>query len=262
VPAELDILPVEHLPAYVIGFPVHVAVTVRAHPGISFNMLQFADFLNLRSCIGAEIENLRGGEPRRYTPKPFLDPQSGRRGGKLRPGESRRMLVDVSPYFVGIAAGEYRVSFSYVETYGVHSALPVTLRFRQATAAESALLVAAAPDRVNFETWDRWTITCPESLYSGPIAPDNPLKLNLLLRRLFCGPEPLNRFDAAVLNVLTGLYAPEARALRAELYQARGDTEFYQQIRAQILVDTPGLGWWIRMLDGGGAFIKSIRWAP
>src|SRR5262245_5652133 len=39
VPTELDIMPVEHLPEYVIGFPMHVAITVRAHPDVSFNTL-------------------------------------------------------------------------------------------------------------------------------------------------------------------------------------------------------------------------------
>jgi hypothetical protein len=261
-PADIDILPVEHLSEYVAGFPVHVAITLRAHRDISFNALQFADFLNMRSCIGAEIVSLRGGEPRRYKPKPILALQAGKSGGKLGPGELRRMLVDVSPYFAGIAEGEYRVRFSFVETYGVYEAPPVTMRFRSPAPVESALLAAAAPDRENFETWDAWTIACAEAAYDGPIASDNPLKFNLLLRRLFCGPGSLDQFDPAALGVLTGLYAPEGRALQAELYQARGDTDRYLHVRGRILVDTPGLGWWIRMIDRGGAFIKSIRLVP
>jgi hypothetical protein len=70
VPAELDIMPVEHLPEYVIGFPMHVAITIRAHPNVSFNMLPVADFLSLHACIGAEIRDSGNGEPVRYMPKP------------------------------------------------------------------------------------------------------------------------------------------------------------------------------------------------
>ena len=259
---ELDIMPVEHLPEYVIGFPMHVAITVRAHRDVSFNTLPFADFLNLYACIGAEITGPGGGEPVRYAPKPRLDPQSGRRGSKLAPSESRRMLADVSPYFDGMAEGEYRVRFSYIETDGVYHAPAVTLHLRRPTAAESALLASAAADRPDFPTWGTWTITCPKTVYDGPVTADNPFRLNLLLRQMFCGRQSLDRFDPALLDVLTGLYAPEGQALQAELYQARGNTARYREIRARILLDTPGLGWWIQMIDGGGAYLKSIRMRP
>ena len=259
VPAELDIMPVEHLSEYIIGFPMHVAITVRAHRDVSFNMLPFADFLNLHACIGAEIADVRGGEPLRYKPKPFLDPESGRRGSKLAPGEPRRMLADVSPYFNGVVEGEYRVRFSYIETDGMYHAPAVTLHLRQPDNAERALLAAAAADRPQFPTWGMWTIVCPKTAYDGRIAPDNPLKFNLLLRRMFCGHESLDRFDPALLDVLAGLYAPEGHALQAELYHARGDSERYGEIRSQLRLDTPGLGWWVRLIDGGGAYLKSLR---
>jgi hypothetical protein len=264
VPPELDILPVEHLPEYVIGFPVYVAITVRARPNTWFNMLPFADFLNLRASIGVEFGNQRGGEPFRYAPKPFLDPESGRSGGRLGAGESRRMLADVSPFFGdGTGEGEYWARFSYIDTEAAYEAAPVTLRFRKPTPAESALLASAAPDRLKFADWGLWTISCPQGpAYDRAIAPDSPLKLNLLLRRLFCGPEPLNRVDPAILDVLDGLYAPEGNALKAELYHARRDDANYQQLRARILRDSPGLAWWIRMIDQGGAFLKSIRLVP
>jgi hypothetical protein len=255
-------MPVEHLPEYVIGFPMHVAITVRAHPDVSFNTLPFADFVSLNSCIGAEITGQHGGEPVRYQPKPHLDPQSGKRGSKLAPGESRRMLADVSPYFNGISEGEYQVRFSYIETDGIYHAPAVTLRLRRPTTAESALLESAAADRPNFPTWGMWTITCPKTPYDGPVSADNPLRFNLLLRQIFCGPQSLDRFDPALLDVLTGLYAPEGRVLEAELYQARGDSDRYQKMRSRILLDAPGLGWWTRMIDGGGAYLKSIRIRP
>jgi hypothetical protein len=259
VPKEIDILPVEHLREYVIGFPVHVAITVRALPNVSFNMLPFADFLNLRASIGVEITSRSGGEPVRYQPKPFIDPDSGKRGSKLAPGESRRMLADVSMYFTHVTEGEYETRFYYVETDAIYPAASVMMRFRKPTASESALLKEAAADRPEFSSWGAWTITCPSKLYDAEVTAENPLRFNLLLRRLLCAAEPPERADPAILDVLTGLYGPEGNALKAELYRARGGEARYQELRSQILSETPGLLWWMRMTDGGGAFIKSLR---
>jgi hypothetical protein len=260
VPPGLDILPVDHFAEYVIGFPMHVAITVHASSRVRFNALPFANFLDLRSCIGIEFVEDKGGEPIRYSPKPMIDPQSANRGGPLAPGESRRMLVDVSPYFAAAGEGKYRVQFSYIETDGAHAAPPVVFRLRQPNQAESAALVSA--DRSRFPTWGQWTTVCPKTLFNGPIGADNPLRFNLLLQRVLCGPTPLDRVDPSVLDVLTGLYAPEGRALQAELALARGDHSRYEQIRSQLLALAPGLAWWIRMTDGGGAFLKSLRFAP
>jgi hypothetical protein len=259
VPEELDIFPVEHLPEYVLGFPVHVAITIRARPDTTFNMLPFADFLNTRSCIGAEITSRGGGELVRHQPKPFIDPDSGRRGGKLAPGETRRMLTDVSLYFEHVTEGEYEVRFLYIETDAIYPAKPIVLRFRKPTSAESELLATAAADRPNFATWGTWTITCPKNLYEGTITAESPLRFNLLLRRLFCGAEPPDQADPRMLDVLTGLYGPEGRALQAELYRARANETTYNELRSQLLLDTPGLLWWVRMIDGPGAFLKSLR---
>jgi len=260
-PGDLEILPVDHLPEYVIGFPMHVAITVRGRSGVFFNALPFADFLDLHACVGAEIVG-PDNAPVRYLPKPRLDQQSGKRGGKLAPGESRRMLADVSPYFLNAVPGDYRARFSYVDTDARYPAPPVTLRLRRPTPAESALLASAAADRPKFATWGLWTTTCPQTLFEKPIGPENPARFNLIVRKLLCGPAPLDKADPAILDVLTGLYAPEAHALQAELYQARGDGSHYQNLRSEILREAPGLEWWMRMIDGGGAYLKSLRFLP
>jgi len=258
--AGLDILPVEFLPEYVIGFPVYVAITVRARPNSVFNSLRFADFLNLRESIGLEISRHEGGYSASYEPRPIISQETGGPPERLQPGESRRMLADVSPLVgVGILEGEYDARFSYVSPRTSYAAPPVTLRFRKPTAAESALLAAAAPDRQRFPNWGRWSFTCSHSNYDGPIETDNPLRFNLLLQRLFCGAEPPERVDPRTLDVLTGLFEPEANALKAELYHARNDLEGYQRARAAILRDSPGLAWWIDMLDGGGSYLQTFH---
>ena len=251
----VKVLPVDHLPEYVIGFPVYVAITVRADPDTSLNRLRFADFINLRESIGVEIELSGGGDAVRYQPHPVA-PETG--GERLGPGETRRMLADVSPLLgAGIVAGEYRARFTYVTPRATYAAPPATMRFRLPTAAEDVLLTAAAPDRARFPNWALWTMSCSHDVYAGPIGLENPLRFGLVLQRLLCGPDSPDRVDPRILDVLTGLFEPERNALEAELYHARNDLESYQRIRAGIL-GTPGLAWWIRMLDQGGAYLKTF----
>ena len=260
ITAGLEILPVEVLPEYVIGFPVYVAITVRARPNSIFNSLRFADFMNLRECIGLEMSRHDGGYSARYEPKPIISQETGGLPERLQPGETRRMLADVSPLVgAGVIEGEYGARFSYVSRRAAYTATSVTLRFRKPTTAEAALLAAAAPDRSRFPNWGRWTLSCSHIYYDGPIGPDNPLRFNLLLQRLFCGPEPPERVDPRILDVLTGLFQPEATALRAELLHARNDTAGYQRTRTIIVHLTPGLAWWMNMLDQGGAYLKTFR---
>jgi len=260
-PIALDIAPVQHLPEYVIGFPMHVAITVISPPNTAFNGLRFADFLDVRDCIGAQIDG-PGGYAANYRPASYANPQTGGHAGRLAPGESRRMLVDVSPYFAQAVEGPYRVRFSYLEAYLAYTASAVSFVLRRPTPRETALLAAAAPDRPSFVTWGQWTTHCPIVLYTDTLAPDNPLRFNLLLRRLLCGAEPLHTVDPGVLDILTGLYAPEGRALEAELRHIRGDRDRYGAIRSRILHEAPGLIWWVRMIDAGGSYLESLRFLP
>lgn len=255
---SIEVLPVEHLPEYVIGFPVHVAITVRAASHVSFARLPFADLTDLRSSIGVEYTGPAG--PGESMPESRLNPESGRRGEPLAEGETRRMLADVSPLFESPAEGAYQARFFYLTPRASYSAAPVRFRFRRPTPAEANRLALFAPDRPRFDDWASWTTVCPLSpVHTGPIDPADPLRFNLLFRRLICGPDPLDRVAPAVLDVLTGLYAPERLALQAELDHARNDEASYRQLRSQILQTQPGLAWWIRMIDRGGAYLQTFR---
>jgi hypothetical protein len=256
----MEISPVETLPEYVIGFPVYVAITVRARPGATFNRLRFADFTSLRECVGVEIARHGGGYSAEYKPHPRISSDTGASPERLQPGEARRMLTDVSSLLgSGLVEGEYGARFSYNAPMGEYQAPAATLRFRRPTAAEAALLVAAAPDRPQFANWGLWTKSCSHPPYEGAIGSENPLRLNLLLQRLFCGPEPPDRIDPGMLDVLAGLFEPERNALKAEIYHARNDIPEYNRMRTAILHASPGLAWWIRMLDQGGAYLKTFR---
>jgi hypothetical protein len=72
----------------------------------------------------------------------------------------------------------------------------------------------------------------------------------------------LDQVDPSILDVLTAVYEPEGKALKGELYQARGDQESYQRIRSEILSQAPGLRWWVRRLDQKAGFLASFRIDP
>jgi hypothetical protein len=260
VAGELEITEVQHLPAYVIGFPMFASMTVRSG-NLSFNHLPFANILALNDCIGIEFLDSSNRSVAHYVPQPIINPESGAFGEQLGAGQSRRMLFDFSPLVpAAIAEGEYTVRFSYASTRAVFPAGPFHVRFRMPSQAESAWISSFAPTRLNYANWADWTVSKPKSpLPTTDINFDNPLKFDLVLRRLFFGSEPLTQVDLHLFDLLNGMYDPESKALKSELYFLRGEKLAYQQIKAELLRDTPGLAWWLEMVEGGGAFLKTYR---
>ena len=260
--APLTVTSVDHFEEYIIGFPVHVAVTVKAHPDISFGELPFADFVDLRECIGLELSGKKDGSVLvKHEPSPMIDPDMGEYGDRLAAGEARRMLFDVSPLLGGtVREGVYVLGLSYVTPDATYRAEPVELQLRNPTSDELSMLATFAADRPQFPSWALWTVSSPRTpIPSDEIELLNPLRFNLVLRRLFHGPIPLARVDPTLLDLLNDLYRPEGWGFKAELLHARGETKAYQELRAELLRKEPGLTWWMRMLDEGGAYMKSFR---
>jgi hypothetical protein len=253
---DLEILPVEHQPEYVIGYPVHVAITVRAKPNTAFR-LAFADITDLRECIG--IEMIGDSARIREMPEPIPDPEASHQAWELGPGESHRMLADVSPLIgADIQEGEYRVRFTYLSPGIANPSIPVVMRFRRPARPEEEFKRIVAADRPAFPNWAMWSLACGERPIDAAQVKAGPLVFSLAVRHLLCGKGPLNTVDPAVLDVLGGLYAPERDALKAELYDARGDRANYERLRARIASDAPGLEWWVRIIDEGGAYLKTF----
>jgi hypothetical protein len=268
--ANLEVTSVETLREYIHGFPAYAAVTIAASPHTSFSHLRFANLLDLSGCIGIEITRPDGKAIVHHlpAPPPYEDTRSG--GETLREGESRRMLADISQLIpADIPEGEYHARIMYAARRGdFYWSKLFNIKLRNPTAVEAGWLSSLAPDRQSALEWTDWTYTQPKyPVYLGEITPENPLKLNLILRRLFFGAQPLEQVDPELLSVLTGgndskLYEPETLALKAELYQARGDHLKYQECVTRISARTPGLQWWIRMMESGGGFLRTFRLGP
>src|SRR5215469_16671407 len=106
---QLEILPVEHASEYVIGFPMYVAVTVRAGAEAEFHRLIFGNPVNLRACLG--VDAVGPGKEIHARLRPMIEPAMGRKGQSLDSNESRRMLLDASPLFHDVGEGEYSAQF-------------------------------------------------------------------------------------------------------------------------------------------------------
>jgi hypothetical protein len=261
---------VKSLPEYVRGLPAYLAVTITAPPGTAFSGLRFANLLDLGGATGIELKSAEGKIVVHEVPVPqrFENPED--LGGILHDGESRRMLTDVSPGLpASLPEGQYHARIVYAANRRKQFwSKSFEIKFRDPTKTEADWITSLAPDRSKALAWTDWTYTRPKQpVFTGEINPENPLKLNLILRRLFFGPESLEQVNPDTLDVLTSgrdskLYEPEMWALKAELYQAHHDQQKYKDCVARIDQSTSGMQWWIRMLEGGGGFLSTFRLGP
>lgn len=239
--SELQVAAVEHPPEYVLGFPMYLAMTLHADESTGFRRLLFPDFFSLRSALGVDAA---GPSSISVHLKPIIEADFGRRGQALPAGESRRFLTDVSPLFLLARPGIYTARFTFIAPEISVEAKPVTLRFREPTVAELAVLKRVAPDREKEPTWGQWILTCPDAdIDPADVRQPGPLAFALALRFLLCGSEPLREVDPKIFDGLTGIYAPERDAIKAELYALRGNQAEAARLR-QAVTATKGMGWW------------------
>jgi hypothetical protein len=79
------------------------------------------------------------------------------------------------------------------------------------------------------------------------------------MRFLMYGPTELADVDPAMFDVLGGVYAPDAEALRAEVLAARGDRAALAKQLALARAATPGLGPWLASIESGTSFLGWMR---
>ena len=257
----IEFVSVEHFPEYAIGLPVWVALTVRADEDTSFHRLAFADLLNLQSSIGLEM--IGPSFTHRKMPTPVVEEEFGRTPQSLMPGETRRMLADISP-LVGpdVPEGEYRIRLTYLSEEFSLKGKPFAVRFRRPDAAEQ-LLLAFAAGRPKQSDWAEWMRRCQErSLALTQIPRSSPAALTFVLNSLFCGREGLASITPNALEEIEAIPAPERKALQAELLLARGDTARAVSLQGSILRETPGLQWWMAKLQKGTGYLKTFSKRP
>ncbi|WP_437970752.1 hypothetical protein WMF04_16325 [Sorangium sp. So ce260] len=269
-PPGLALRSIDHDRRYVLGFPLHVAITVCAdRPGTCIRRLPRASWAGSAGAIGVRLARAGSGEEVvRSEPSPVVLRELGTPVFLLPPGACRRMLVDVSSHLPsGLDPGHYTLAIVYEGPPDRVESPPVPIELAAPDLEEQRELVRLAPEIARAGSWGRWTSLPPDggAPVAAGVAPGDPLRFNRILRYLMYGPESLCDVDPAVLDVLDGVYTPEAHALRAELHAARGDAARFAEQAELVRSTYPGLAWWIERLEAGQSeigFVRACRASP
>jgi hypothetical protein len=256
---SLASLEVETAPEYVVGFPVHVAVTIRAdQPDASLRLLPYADFFKCAGAFGLTL--IRAGSGQAVVsvqPRPVVDRSLGIAVFSLPPNQSRRMLIDLSAFLpADLAPGDYQATLAYGPPNMRAVSPAFALRLRAPAREECAELAALLPGVRTIGGWGQWILQPPSDRRDPPkVRKTDPLRFNRVLRWWLFG----ERLEPSLVQALDGIYAPEADALTAELYQVAGDqTKFEQQAQA-VRTRHHGLSWWMDDLAAGRGIIAFHR---
>ncbi|WP_437737019.1 hypothetical protein [Sorangium sp. So ce1335] len=269
-PPGLALRSLDHDRRYVLGFPLHVAITVCAdRPGTCMLRLPRPSWAGNAGAIGVRLARADTGEEVvRFEPSAIVSRELGTPMFFLDPGACRRMLIDVSSYLpAGIEPGSYTLTIVYAAPPDRVESQPAPIELAAPSPEEQQELRRLAPELARAGSWGRWTNLPPDggAPLSGRVEPGDPLRFNRILRALMYGPEPLCDVDPALLDALDGVYAPEAHALRAELHAARGDAARLAEQAEIIRTRYPGLAWWIDRIEAGQSelgFIRACRERP
>jgi hypothetical protein len=241
---------IEHLARYVIGYPMHVAITVRMENPTARSAI--ARDLTIFGGAGLEITfvDARTGEEHPLSPN---DAASGF-NAYLVPGESRRMLVDLADFGTrDLHAGIYHVKLVYE---GVE-ADPFDVALAAPTPGQKAELDRLAPELYLAPSWGEWLVW-PPSKKTGPLGHydrTDPLRFNRLLKYLI----HTRNVTLASVPALDGLYAPEALLLRADLAYSLGDKATLAELAKTLREQHPELRHRLEAIEAGNGPLTEGR---
>jgi hypothetical protein len=249
---------------YVVGFPAYCALTVAANPtDASLSRVPAVGWQGARGMVGVTLSMPGSTEPLHHSePRAIADPSTGVPVTRLRAGESRRMLIDLTEVLPEqLDPGSYSAAISFGPESLRAVSSPVDLKFRAPTDREREALSELAEEVAQRGTWGQWTRMPPldPARHRLPWGTDDPLRLNWILRDVYYGPEMLPAIPLQRLDVLDGIFWPEREALRAELLAVRDDPAAFAAQAALAKRLFPGLSSWMDAIAEGESEIAWTR---
>jgi hypothetical protein len=271
LPPGLTGLDVAHDDEYVAGFPVHVALTLHGDPRAELPRLPRPDWRSLYGAVGLKLLDPAADEGRPLVfsqeAAPLVDDELRLPQMTIPAGGVVRMLVDLSTILGGVAhpprAGAFHARITYAASPGpyLQREAGFALVVRAPSSLEEHVLEALAVDAKR--GWGAWAREPPPAAdaahLTSKIAADDPLRFLRVLRFLMFGPVELRDVELSMFDVLTGVYAPEAEALRAEVLAARGDRVALAAQLAKVRAATPGLEPWLASIEQNASYVPWMR---
>jgi hypothetical protein len=249
LPPGLGPLGIEAFRSYVLGFPMHVAITLRPNqPGTSLRRLPRPTHDSLEDAIGIVCAAPDGTIVGRAAANPVVAPKLGSPGFTLLADTERRFTIDLSDAlpWASIGPGTFHLEVTFVAPRTRTTAPPFAVELVDPSPDQRETLARLAPERGRAGSWGAWSRACPDDAIArgalrGPFDLRDPLRYERLWRYLVCGDDDLGSVDPALLAVLDGPHAPEADVLAAEIAWARGDRATFDAAADRVRRLTPGL---------------------
>ena len=246
---------------YVLGYPIHVGVTVKqgAAEGEQYLTLPYADEFLAGGAFGLSLA-AGGKEIASSRPAAVLDRDHGRATYVLRHAEARYMLIDLAPLLpVTVRPGTYQAVLIYGAQRMRTASQPFQLQLREPNPAEAADLAALAPDLKKAESWGIWSLVPPAQPFSDPVpSSGDPARYNRVLRILFFAPQ----IPPHILEPLDGIYEIQSSVLAAELAKLSGDAAGFEAHSRQAFAGNPGVRWQIERITNSTSPVISRRKQP
>lgn len=247
---------------YVSGFPIHVALQIGVEPADTFGEIPPPRFLRLGPSIGFRVVDADGETVAEQVERPPpVDPVSVGSMLEVSSEVPARILIDLSERLDHrTPPGTYTLHVRYAAPPDVADAESIPLVVREPEGAEQRLLEELMPEVRAAGSWGQWSVERPGDSprdLLAPITRQHPGRLNDVLRRMVFA--ELHRLPINQLDVLDGLYAPEARVLRAELHRMRGEEDAAKTLLDEARRETPALTWWIQAVEEGDGVVTAWR---
>lgn len=268
---ELELV-IEAPAVVVLGAPIMVAVTVsNPRPERTYYALPPVEWFAVPPPVEFVLVELGAGPDAEAVELPvrLVDLHEGPpRGVTLRPGQSRRALVDLSELYPPLRAGKWRLGARYhAKPLPPVEAGAVELEVVEPPVASAKALARLRSRHQGREpSWNEVLLANFREIEDEELVDLDPqsrdaIALHLWLHRAVYGPTPVEALDpGTVTGFGPGPLEGEAAVLSHEILAARGDPGA-AALAGAIVARWPGLQWRIEDDVAGHGLVRTLRGA-